>query len=299
MRRVEANKVVLRGKERWRVIIPPSSKNPQRKQRWFRTKERADAFARQVNEDRLGRVEELYALDRQAQTLLAQALLKAGSAQGVLRAVEAHVDSIPKLRKTLGEAVPAFFADKESSDRSKLYLHQIKWALNHFKRGRTDVACSDVTPDDVRKWIAARGSAATRQSCLQRLRTFFEFCRREGWVKVNPAEAVTRPAAQNKPPTFLTVAECERLMAAARSTDNGKMVRYFSLCLFGGLRPSEARRVKPENILADFVEVFPRKTRGRSRRLVTLDAQRHLARLAGLGWRFRAEELAATIPGCR
>lgn len=268
MRIIEAYRATLRGIARYRVIIPPSKENPIRRQRWFRTKERADAFASQVNEDRGGRIEELYALSRQEQTLLAQALRKAGGALGVLNAVEAHVESIPRLAKSLKDAIAAFEADKKNASRSDLYLAQIKWALHSFKFGRADLACSAVTPDMIRAWLSARGAAASRQSGLQRLRTFFEFCRREGWVKVNPAKAVTRPANENKPPTFLTVGECKTLLVKCLEVDR-PLILYFALCLFGGLRPSEARRVKAENLLPDFVEVFPKKTRNRSRRLVT------------------------------
>jgi integrase len=270
MPRIESHKVTVRGRVSYRVVVPPSKENPRRAHRWFKSKEKADAFATQLNDDRAGRVEEVYAWSRQEQTLMAQAHRKAGCAQAVLAAVEAHQENIPRLQRTLGEAATAFIEDKHNSNRSKPYMGQIRWALNSFKFNRNDAPCASIAPDDIRKWVNARGSAATRQSCLQRLRTFFEFCRLQGWVKTNPAEAVTRPSSENKPPGILTVDECKSVLKACQENDK-PLVTYFALCLFAGLRPAEARAIRAEDIRDGHIEVSAAKAKTRRRRFVTVN----------------------------
>ena len=49
--------------------------------------------------------------------------------------------------------------------------------------------------------------------------------------------------SETPPPSVLSVAECQKLLAAAEAHKGGLLVPYVAVCLFGGLRPFEASRL--------------------------------------------------------
>ena len=75
------------------------------------------------------------------------------------------------------------------------------------------------------------------------------------WCINNPCYAVEiegRTDDDDREPVVLPVDECEKLLRAAAAFDGGKLVPYVVLCLFGGLRPTEATRLTWEQVnLAD------------------------------------------------
>ena len=125
----------------------------------------------------------------------------------------------------------------------------LKNTVARFSNGTGNLRMDAITPevldvyfDDLKTTV----SAVTLDSQRRRLSRFFSWCieRPRRWMATNPAHTVKLDMPENgHPPTILTVPECERLMRAAEKFNKGELVPYFATCLFGGLRPDEAKRL--------------------------------------------------------
>jgi integrase len=251
VRTVRAHKRIHRGQVRYLVIEPPT-KNSARKAKWFHTKEQADAHAKIVNRARSESIAELFLLDRQSQSLIVEALRKAGSAAAILEAVNSFKSGVQP--KPLGEVIDAMIADRESAKRSDAYIDGLRWTLNNFARDRTLKPINEITTEDVRKWLdKASKSVDARRGYIGRLRSLFSFAIAHGWARDNPAKPISMPERGQGEPVIFSPEDVGKIMEAAKT--DPEMLTYFALLFFAGLRPSEARRLKPEHIKADLIRV--------------------------------------------
>jgi len=87
-----------------------------------------------------------------------------------------------------------------------------------------------------------------RDNIRRNINAFFNFCFKQRYIEQyeNPCLRLTGKRIK-KDPSVLTVDEAERLLRTAETYDQG-MVSYIALMIFGGLRPTEANLLKPENI---------------------------------------------------
>jgi integrase/recombinase XerC len=81
-------------------------------------------------------------------------------------------------------------------------------------------------------------SIARKLACL---RTFFQYCLRQGWVENNPAKEVASPKIPKRLPKFLTLDEVEALLTAPDTTDilGCRDKAIMELLYASGLRVSE------------------------------------------------------------
>lgn len=139
-------------------------------------------------------------------------------------------------------------------------------------------------------------SRATRARRLSAIRQLYRFAWDEGWRADNPAIQIAGPAKAQRLPKVLTVAEVDRLLAAARETGRHPAERLRNTCLMEllyatGLRVSElvsmpvaAARGDPRMLLV--------RGKGGKERMVPLSAPAREALAAWLAARDRAEEAA-------
>jgi integrase len=251
VRTIEAHKRIHRGKVRYLVIEPPTKDAP-RKAKWFHTKEKADAHAKIVNRARNESIAELFLLDRQSQSLLVEALRKAGSAASVLEAVNSFKAVVQP--KPLSEVADAMIADREGAKRSKEYIDGLRWVFNNFARDRTSKPINEITTDDVRKWLdKVSKSVDARRGYIGRLRSLFSFAIAHGWTRDNPAKPISMPERGQGEPVIFAPEQVGKIMEAAKK--DPEMLTYFALLFFAGLRPSEARRLKLDHIKPDLIRV--------------------------------------------
>jgi integrase len=119
---------------------------------------------------------------------------------------------------------------------------------------------ADVTPEHIEKFLSSRSeaSAATRDNDKRAISRFFSWCmeRPRFWVKLNPCTAVRiEKPRDDEPPSILTVDECEKLLRAAQKVRGGETVPYIAVCLFAGIRPSEASRLTWDQVNLDDGEI--------------------------------------------
>jgi integrase len=175
-------------------------------------------------------------------------------------------------KKTMAEALKICVAEKEKSGRRGNYTKKIESVIGSLCEA-SPKHCHEVTQEDVSGWLEKSGwKVGTKKYALQDARTFFRYCLRKGWCKVNPCDAIEQFTLDDRPPGILTVDECARLMAAARS-DFPDLVGYFTLALFAGIRPEELQKMDWKNVDVErgFVEVPSSASKTRRRRIVKLE----------------------------
>lgn len=150
------------------------------------------------------------------------------------------------------------------------------------------VQCTDVTPRDLRGYVAALHEAGYAQSSISRklasLRSFYRFAQRQQLCTTNPAKPLRNPRAGRKLPHYLSTDEVGKLLIAPSKGDwMGLRDRAILETVYSaGLRVSEVVGLNDQDF--DFSEEITR-VRGKGRK----------ERLAPLG-RFAIEALRAYMP---
>jgi integrase len=151
----------------------------------------------------------------------------------------------PRLDEAFKE-FKTWLADPECALRP-LSKKTFRCRVNVFVNSVANLRVADVTVDTVEDYLAKRTISAKSKDIERRaVSRFFSWCaeRPRQWTKVNPARKATRSGrTEESAPVVLSVEQCEALLQAAVRVKKGRMAPYIAVCLFGGLRPYEARRL--------------------------------------------------------
>jgi integrase len=194
----------------------------------------------------------------------------------------------PEREKPLNEAVTEYLAFKRQEHGrgiiSEVQVGNIKKELallmGHFS-GRT---ISALSPESLTAFCE-RGKPALKTYDNRRsiLSTLFKFAFQKAWVVRNPVERIPyyRIAHRRGSAQTLTAAQAQELMAFVENYDGGRLVPFFALCLFAGIRPcirtGEITKLSPKDIKLDtgVIHVEPEVSKVRMKRNV--DIQPNLA----------------------
>jgi integrase/recombinase XerD len=209
----------------------------------------------------------------------------------------------------------ALFLDMLSAERGaaantiEAYRRDLEDFAAALGSGRT---LAKVASDDLRAYLgslAARGFARASQARrLSALRQFYRFLYAEGGRRDDPAAVLAAPKRARPLPKVLSVADVDRLLAAARAgladeaaSDGERLRRLRLVCLLEliyatGLRVSELIAL-PASASRQDVRLLMVRGKGDKERLVPLNepakqamaeylAQRQAAGLAGSRWLF-------------
>jgi integrase len=269
------------------VLIPEVLRNGGPAKRIFANRAKAVAFANELNAGRSGWSGRLLAMSDEDQGRLVRALDAAGSIEALERAAETAAKSKVTLSKPLADAVKECVAAKESAGRSWQYVENLGVALRQFSAGRETRAVSEITSTEVDLWLNGNAwSPSTKITYLRRLETFFSWAAKRGYSASDPTAAVERPTESHAPIVVLSPRDCRRLLEACRRVDP-KLLPYFAIGLFAGIRPDEIKRLQAGSIKGEWIHVEAAKSKTRRRRLVeihsTLKAWLDLG--GDIGWR--------------
>lgn len=108
-----------------------------------------------------------------------------------------------------------------------------------------DIAVEGISADDVERLLSGK-TKHMRNLILRSLSPFLEFCVSHGYCRSNVTKSVKKAKVPKAVPKVLGIAEVKRLLKVA--IGHPSTVPFFVLGLFAGLRPEEAKRVRPVNI---------------------------------------------------
>jgi len=121
--------------------------------------------------------------------------------------------------------------------------------VTHFVKNVPNLRVTDVLPDHIENYLAHRNvSANTKDANCRAISSFFTWCMKgkRHWAINNPCYAVEiegLTSDDDREPVVLAVQECAALLRAAEKFENGRLLPYVALCMFGGLRPFETARL--------------------------------------------------------
>jgi integrase len=166
----------------------------------------------------------------------------------------------PDFTITVGEASTKFRSAMEGVIRDRTMI-QLKSSLGQFERFADGCSVHEITPETAERFLQSlrarngtdKASRKTWNNVRGELHQFFEWCREKPrrYVSTNPVTDIKRFEIDGGHVEVLTVQRCRELMDYVAEFKAGKLVRYFSLALFGGVRPGgELKKLadSPESI---------------------------------------------------
>ena len=150
----------------------------------------------------------------------------------------------------LDEALKAYEDWLETTtDLRPVTKGHLRRRVTHFVNNVGNLRVTDVLPDHIENYLAHRNvSANTKDANCRAISSFFTWCMKgkRHWAINNPCYAVEiegLTSDDDREPVVLAVKECEALLRSAERFENGRLVPYIALCMFGGLRPFETARL--------------------------------------------------------
>src|SRR3984893_11425383 len=152
----------------------------------------------------------------------------------------------PDFTITVGEASTKFRAAMEGVIRDRTVI-QLKSTLGQFERFVDSVHIHEVTPETVERFLNSlrakngtdKASRKTWNNYRGELHQFFEWCREkpQRYVSANPASDTKRFKIDRGHVNVLNVDQCRELLEHVSELKEGRLVRFFALALFAGIRP--------------------------------------------------------------
>ncbi len=143
---------------------------------------------------------------------------------------------------TVAEAVAKFAADKAETNKSKLYLKDIRVMLTNGLAAAFPCNLADVSPDDLAAYLQAKKCGPVAKGNHRRLIVaFFNYAKGKKWLDPNvttSADSLSKYSVADKEVEIYTPEEMAKLMRAA----DKKFLPYVALLGFGGVRREEMHK---------------------------------------------------------
>ena len=241
----------------WRVSYPLEENGiTRRKRRMFSTEQKAIDFATETEKDladhgvRFGGItaEARRAFDfyRDARAdLLTDGFTPPTFEELVKSAVDAlrkeHADRLTK-RLTVAEAVPVFVEFKIGSVSPK-HGTALQKLLERFSKTFGTTPANRIDGSEVEAWISSQQGLGpvSRNKVRKVMRAFFAYgaTRSQSWCDHNPLDGMKRESVPSLEPEAYTVKDVAGIMHAALEMSS-PILPVLTVCMFSGLRPSEA-----------------------------------------------------------
>ncbi len=189
----------------------------------------------------------------------------------------------PEKEKLLSDAAAEYYATKKlAHERTLLSMRQLRSIENEldaFKRRFPLALVSEFKPATLLPFLERNNpSLKTYNNRRGLLSTFFKYAFQQDWVILNPIEKTPHHRINHRRGSAKTITaeQSAELMAYVEGYEGGKMVTFFALCLFAGIRPcirfGEITKLQPESVRLDtgVIHIEPEVSKVRMKRLVTI-----------------------------
>lgn len=257
---------MVRGEKRW---VVDHRENGKRKRQFTKTKAKADKLAADLKRTDAKGQRQWGALKAAEKADLIEAYQLA-KAKGVdlfdlITNAKPGVDGHgPKLSEVIAEIARV----KTSAGKSSRYVDGIKIVLGRFAAGRESMRIGRVTLAHVETHLDAH-SLQYRPTLRARLSMLFKFAIRRGYRSDNPCARLEPITSHKPPPRIFTVYQTAKA-ALWLAKNRPKVLPWFILSTFCGLRPEEAEKTTERmiNFKEGFIRVEAQTTKVRQRRVV-------------------------------
>ncbi len=161
------------------------------------------------------------------------------------------------LKKKVMDVYDEFMASKQHAGLSDMTVRGYMWKLGRFTRDFGDRALTSVTPGEIEAWMNSNSFHGQNRADYRRhLTIFYRFAISRKYAIDNMASAVSKVNVARKIPAVLTPAEVEQLLLSASRYHQGRMLPYFAIGCFCGLRPWELRKLAWADINFETKEIY-------------------------------------------
>jgi len=172
----------------------------------------------------------------------------------------------------MGELLSVWSDDKTSNKLKPLRpetQRMIRSMANRFQSYFGNLRIKEITQDRVETYLTDMPvSNQTKANIKNYLGQFFNWCKKKHYHNENPAEDI-EITVESKVPQFFTVDQCKEILCKCLTEDK-RMLPYFVLALFGGIRPDEIARMTWNNIKGTQIELHASITKTKRSRLFTM-----------------------------
>ncbi len=218
--------------------------NGKRDRRTFPTKQAAETFATQARVAKENEGTAAFSLSADSRVEAAKCLGKLRPWNATLtEAVDHYVEHVLKYRNAppVAEIVQQLLKDVTAAGRRQRTIDDLKARLGQFANTFGTRQLSAIALPELQEWLNdPELSPRTKINYAVKLSQLFNFAIGRGWVDVNLAEKLSRPAPEDKEPGIFTVKQTATLLGAAPEFG---LLPYVAMGLFAGLRPTEAQRL--------------------------------------------------------
>ncbi len=206
------------------------------------------------------------------------AALRALKGRGTLTgAVEFFLKhAAPENARSVSEIVTELLAAVQAAGRRPRTVGELKWRLGAFGERFGTVPIMTVTTRDIETWISERTAGAgpvTRDNERRGLYRLFAFAVKRRYAERNPVASLERSTIDSSSaPSIHTPEEVQKVLATA-AEHAPRMVPYYAIGYFAGLRPeNELRGLQWTDIdfKAGLIHVRPETAKKRRERYVDI-----------------------------
>jgi integrase len=189
----------------------------------------------------------------------------------------------PENQKALDEAVAAYLVVKTREHEQKLIsasqLTTINRHMKALKKHFPGITVAELNATHLMTYFQrANGCLKTYNNRRGLVSTFLKFAEQQEWLASNPIKKIPyyRIAHRRGSAKTLTTAQAQELMTYVEGFENGRLVPFFALCLFAGIRPclrtGEILRLLPAHVRLDtgVILIEPEVSKVREKRTVAI-----------------------------
>lgn len=251
------------------------------KQEWFSTAKEAQDRAREIAESitkgttLTDEERTLYLYFKSAFSPYGQTMKEV--LEKALFRLQNKADRNEEEKKTVSDLVDLWVADKKDAKFKSLRPITIREVEHTGKRIKTlwgELQIQSITKEHLEKFIGEMAVGySTKRGWKVKIGGFFNWCISAGYTRGNPAKHIKVGVEETTPQT-VPIEEVKKLLELTQATPRYRpLIKYLSLGFFGGLRPYEIRRLKPEHINLETRQIFiPREiTKTKTERYVKIN----------------------------
>lgn len=155
----------------------------------------------------------------------------------------------PVNSKPLKDALEEFLNAKRQANKRLETIRNLNARVGRFTKLHPSKLVSDILPEHVGAFVFDASLAPRSQgNNLKALSGFFGWTVKQRYCVVNPVTGTEAPKVDHEDPVIMSVAEVSRLLEAAHSYKDGKLIPYIALGIFAAIRPTELARLNWDNI---------------------------------------------------
>ncbi len=158
-------------------------------------------------------------------------------------------------RPNTSQPIQPLFEEYLAYQKSRCKYDTMRTYRQCLNRALVDISndLAEYTQDRIKRCLANH-SPHQHNHILRALRTFFNWAIEHGHAATNPCVGVKKKKESEPSRAIFSLAQVEHLLHSIHAT-RPHLLGYFCLCLFEGLRPSEAQRIPPHCVGVEYVNL--------------------------------------------